>query len=58
LDKAVISITRYQAEHHAVPVNLKDKEEFHLTIEEYLQALISLVEELVCCPFTLSLQLH
>lgn len=29
-----------------VPVNLKDKDEFHLTIEEYLQALISLVEEL------------
>ncbi|KAF2705738.1 Translin [Pleomassaria siparia CBS 279.74] len=30
----------------AVPVNLKDRDEFHLTIEEYLQALISLVEEL------------
>ena len=30
-----------------VPVNLKDKDEFHLTIEEYLQALISLVDELV-----------
>lgn len=29
-----------------VPVNLKDKDEFHLTIEEYLQALISLVDEL------------
>ncbi|KAF2264744.1 Translin [Lojkania enalia] len=29
-----------------VPVNLKDRDEFHLTIEEYLQALISLVEEL------------
>jgi hypothetical protein len=31
----------------AVPVNLKDRDEFHLTIEEYLQSLISLVEELV-----------
>jgi len=29
-----------------VPVNLKDKDAFHLTIEEYLLALISLVEEL------------
>ncbi|KAF2873775.1 Translin [Massariosphaeria phaeospora] len=29
-----------------VPVNLKDRDEFHLTIEEYLQALITLVEEL------------
>ena len=29
-----------------VPVNLKDRDEFHLTIEEYLHALISLVEEL------------
>ena len=30
-----------------VPVNLKDRDEFHLTIEEYLHALISLIEELV-----------
>ncbi|EDN08486.1 conserved hypothetical protein [Histoplasma mississippiense (nom. inval.)] len=30
-----------------VPVNLKDQDSFHLSIEEYLQALISLVEELV-----------
>ncbi|KAF2189026.1 recombination hotspot-binding protein-like protein [Zopfia rhizophila CBS 207.26] len=29
-----------------VPVNLKDRDEFHLTIEEYLQAVISLVDEL------------
>ncbi|KAI5811406.1 Translin [Peziza echinospora] len=29
-----------------VPVNIKDKDVFHLTIEEYLQSLISLVEEL------------
>jgi hypothetical protein len=28
-------------------VNLKDRDEFHLTIEEYLHSLISLVEELV-----------
>lgn len=30
-----------------MPVNLKDQDAFHLTIEEYLLALISLVEELV-----------
>jgi hypothetical protein len=30
-----------------VPVNLKERDEFHLTLEEYLQSLISLVEELV-----------
>ncbi|KAF9736424.1 hypothetical protein PMIN03_004975 [Paraphaeosphaeria minitans] len=29
-----------------VPTNLKDKDEFHITIEEYLIALTSLVEEL------------
>jgi predicted translin family RNA/ssDNA-binding protein len=29
-----------------VPVNLKDKDAFHLTIEEYLLALVSLIEEL------------
>ncbi|MCJ1365531.1 hypothetical protein MMC16_004654 [Acarospora aff. strigata] len=29
-----------------VPVNLKDQDAFHLTIEEYLQSLISLIEEL------------
>ncbi|KAJ9637685.1 Translin-1 [Coniosporium tulheliwenetii] len=29
-----------------VPVNLKDRDAFHLTIEEYLHALISLVDEL------------
>ena len=33
---------------HAVPVNLKEQDAFHLTIEEYLLALISMVEELVC----------
>ena len=31
----------------AVPVNLKDEDTFHLTIEEYLQSLISLIDELV-----------
>lgn len=30
-----------------MPYNLKDRDGFHLTIEEYLLALISLVEELV-----------
>jgi hypothetical protein len=29
-----------------VPANLKDRDAFHLTIEEYLQALISLLDEL------------
>lgn len=33
---------------NVVPVNLKERDEFHLTIEEYLLALISMVEELVC----------
>ena len=31
----------------SVPVNLKDEDAFHLTIEEYLQSLISLIDELV-----------
>ncbi|KAF4552681.1 Translin-like protein 2 [Elsinoe fawcettii] len=29
-----------------VPVNLKDRDAFHLTIEEYLHALISMIDEL------------
>jgi predicted translin family RNA/ssDNA-binding protein len=29
-----------------VPVNLKDGDAFHITIEEYLQSLITLIEEL------------
>lgn len=33
-----------------VPVNLKEEDAFHLTIEEYLLALIAMVEELVCYP--------
>ncbi|KAF2276314.1 Translin [Westerdykella ornata] len=33
-------------EYLKVPVNLKDEDKFHLAIEEYLHALISLVEEL------------
>lgn len=33
-----------------VPVNLKTEDKFHLTIEEYLHAVISLVEELVDPP--------
>lgn len=35
-----------------VPVNLKDRDAFHLTIEEYLLALISLLEELVSNMFS------
>lgn len=34
----------------AVPVNLKDRDAFHLTIEEYLLALVSLIDELVRSP--------
>lgn len=30
----------------SVPVNLKDRDAFHITIEEYLQSLITLIEEL------------
>ena len=29
-----------------VPVNLKDEDNFHITIEEYLHALVSMTEEL------------
>lgn len=36
-----------------VPVNLKTEDKFHLTIEEYLHAVISLVEELVNPPLHL-----
>lgn len=35
------------AYNETVPVNLKDRDAFHLTIEEYLLALVSLLEELV-----------
>lgn len=31
----------------AVPVNLKTEDKFHLTIEEYLHAIVTLVDELV-----------
>ena len=31
-----------------VPINVKDRDVFHLTIEEYLLSIVSLVEELVC----------
>lgn len=30
-----------------MPVNVKDRDTFHLTIEEYLHALVSLIDELV-----------
>jgi hypothetical protein len=38
--------SRACADNIIVPVNLKDQAAFHITIEEYLQALISLIEEL------------
>lgn len=31
---------------YAVPVNLKDRDAFHISIEEYLQSLISVIDEL------------
>lgn len=31
-----------------VPVNVKGEDVFHLTIEEYLLALVSVIDELVC----------
>lgn len=33
--------------HIAVPINVKDRDTFHLTIEEYLLALTNTIEELV-----------
>ena len=36
-----------------IPVNVKDRDTFHLTIEEYLLALISLLDELVSALFAL-----
>ena len=40
-----------------VPVNLKDRDAFHLTIEEYLQSLISLIDELVSSSISSSITL-
>jgi hypothetical protein len=33
-----------------VPFNLKDRDAFHFTIEEYLLAVVSLIDELVRPP--------
>ena len=33
-----------------VPVNVKDRDVFHITIEEYLLALTNTIEELVSAP--------
>jgi len=33
--------------HPIVPVNLKDRDAFHVTIEEYLLALVDVIDELV-----------
>jgi predicted translin family RNA/ssDNA-binding protein len=41
-----ILIPRACVNHIIVPVNLKDRDAFHITIEEYLQSLITLIEEL------------
>ena len=42
------------ADSPTVPVNVKDRDVFHLTIEEYLQSLISLIDELVRGLFAVS----
>ncbi|KAH7407508.1 putative Translin-1 [Cadophora sp. MPI-SDFR-AT-0126] len=41
-----IYVARSNADNPPVPVNLKDRDAFHITIEEYLQSLITLIEEL------------
>jgi predicted translin family RNA/ssDNA-binding protein len=41
-----ILLCSYIVDHIIVPVNLKDRDAFHITIEEYLQSLITLIEEL------------
>ena len=53
LEGTIEKIPRSVADSHhfLVKVNLKDEDAFHLTIEEYLQALITLVEELVLPPY-------
>lgn len=43
---AIIIFTFILTLYQIVPVNCKDEDKFHLTIEEYLLALISMVEEL------------
>lgn len=59
LEGTIEKIPRSVADSHhlLVKVNLKDEDAFHLTIEEYLQALITLVEELVLPPLS-SLSRH
>ena len=47
----IISKEQHVADNQIVPVNLKDRDEFHLSLEEYLQSLITLVEELVRHPW-------
>jgi len=42
----VMSANFSYSDHPPVPVNLKDRDAFHITIEEYLQSLITLIEEL------------
>lgn len=46
-----LEITTEDSDLCLVPVNLKEQDAFHLTIEEYLLALISMVEELVSLSF-------
>lgn len=44
------------ADDEKVPVNLKERDAFHLTIEEYLLSLVSLIEDLVPLPTTLIME--
>lgn len=50
-------LKKFKKKFKIVPVNLKEIDAFHITIEEYLQALITLVEELVRPKHTTSLPL-
>lgn len=45
--KVVVLPTLLNRNLYTVPVNLKERDAFHLTIEEYLLSLTSLIEELV-----------
>jgi len=46
LDGTLIPIFQSLKLTTSVPVNLKDRDAFHISIEEYLQSLITLIEEL------------
>ena len=43
---------------NTVPVNVKDRDTFHITIEDYLHGLISLIDELVGSVLFLCSKVH